>query len=235
MENEMKPKVILAIGGHIGDAELTAGGVMATNAVAGGKNFTLALTAGERGNPAHLTVAEYREQKIKEAEAFAKMMNGKAYVLKYQDGELPNNEEVRYEVANIIREVRPDVIITHWHSTMHKDHNATHYIVPDAQFLASVVECDKIKGKRHYAPVYFAENWEDDLDFDPYIYVDITPGFELWCEALHTQWFVMNSKDFKYYDYYTSLARVRGCLNKTQYAETFNIYDRNKVIRKGSL
>ena len=30
MENEMKPKVILAIGGHIGDAELTAGGVMAT-------------------------------------------------------------------------------------------------------------------------------------------------------------------------------------------------------------
>ena len=228
-------KTILAIGGHIGDAELTAGGVMATNAVQGGKNYTLALTAGERGNPAHLTVAEYREQKIKEANEFAEMMNGKAYVLRYQDGELPNNEEVRYEVANIIREVRPDVIITHWKSTMHKDHNNTHLIVPDAQFLASVVECDKIKGKRHYAPVYFAENWEDDLDFDPYIYVDITPGFDLWCKALEKHWFVMNSKDFKYFDYYTSLARCRGCLNKTMYAETFNVQSRQKVKRGGIL
>ena len=228
-------KTILAIGGHIGDAELTAGGVLATNAVQGGKNYTLALTAGERGNPPHLTVEEYRVQKIKEATEFAEMMNGKAYVLRYCDGELPNNEEVRYEVANIIREVRPDVIITHWKSTMHKDHNNTHLIVPDAQFLASVVECDKIKGKRHYAPVYFAENWEDDLDFDPYIYVDITPGFYLWCKALEKHWFVMNSKDFKYFDYYTSLARCRGCLNKTMYAETFNVFDRRKMIRGGIL
>ena len=44
---------------------------------------------------------------------------------------------------------------------MHKDHNATHYIVQDAQFIASVVGT---KEGRHYAPVYFAENWEDDHD-----------------------------------------------------------------------
>ena len=60
-------KTILAIGGHIGDACLTAGGVMASNAVEGGKNYTLALTAGERGNPAHMTKEEYRVQKINEA------------------------------------------------------------------------------------------------------------------------------------------------------------------------
>ncbi len=227
-------KTILAIGGHIGDAELTAGGVMAANAVDGGKNYTLALTAGERGNPAHLTVEEYRVQKIKEAEAFAKMVNGEAFVLKYQDGELPNNEEVRYEIANIIRKVRPDVILTHWKSTMHKDHNNTHLMVPDAAFLASVVVCDKIKGDRIWAPVYFCENWEDDMDFTPYFYVDFTKGYDLWCEALKTQWFVMNSKDFKYYDYYTSLARCRGALNKTMYAEAFTVFDRQKVMRKSS-
>lgn len=227
-------KTILAIGGHIGDAELTAGGVMAANAVDGGKNYTLALTAGERGNPPHLSVAEYRVQKISEAKAFAEMVNGEAFVLDYMDGELPNNEEVRYQVASIIRKVKPDVILTHWHSTMHKDHNNTHLIVPDAQFLASVVETEKIEGKRHYAPVYFSENWEDDLDFRPAFYVDITKGYDLWCEALKTQWFVMNSKDFKYYDYYTSLARCRGCLNKTMYAEAFAMYDRNRIMRKDS-
>ena len=79
-------KRILAIGGHIGDAELTAGPLMAANAVDGGESFTLAMTAGERGNPPHLTVEEYRRQKISEAEAFAGMVNGKAFVLPYRDG-----------------------------------------------------------------------------------------------------------------------------------------------------
>lgn len=227
-------KTILAIGGHIGDAELTAGGVMAANAVDGGKNYTLALTAGERGNPPHLSVSEYRKQKIEEAKAFAKMVNGESFVLEYADGELPNNEEVRYQVANIIRKVKPDVILTHWHSTMHKDHNNTHLIVPDAQFLASVVECDKIEGARHYAPVYFCENWEDDMDFKPSFYVDFTKGYDLWCEALKTQWFVMNSKDFKYYDYYTSLARCRGALNRTMYAEAFAMHEYKRILRKDS-
>ena len=156
-------KVIMAIGGHIGDAELTAGALLASNAVDGGTNITVALTAGERGNPPHLTPAEYRVQKVKEAEAFAKLVNGEAVVLKYSDGELPNNEEVRREVAELIVKYKPNVIITHWHSAMHKDHNATHYIVQDAQFLAGVV--GNAEGKRHYAPVYFAENWEDDQDF----------------------------------------------------------------------
>ena len=228
-------KTILAIGGHIGDAELTAGGVMAANAVDGGKNYTLALTAGERGNPPHLSVQEYRKQKIAEASAFAKMVNGESFVLEYADGELPNNEEVRYQVANIIRKVKPDVILTHWHSSMHKDHNNTHLIVPDAQFLASVVECDKIEGARHYAPVYFCENWEDDMDFRPSFYVDFTKGYDLWCEALKTQWFVMNSKDFKYYDYYTSLARCRGALSKRMYAECFDIKKEHKKMVKDNL
>ena len=228
-------KTILAIGGHIGDAELTSGGTLAANAVDGGKSFTLALTAGERGNPPHITVEDYRKQKISEAEAFASMMNGKAYVLDYPDGELPDDENVRYEVANVIREVRPDVITTHWRSTMHKDHDRTHRIVCDAQFLASVVENDALKGSRHYAPVYFAENWEDDPDFSPYIYVDITRGYELWCEGLRLHWFVMNSRDFAYYDYYTSLARMRGCLGKTLYAEAFSVFDRNRKIKKEML
>lgn len=48
-------RVIMAIGGHIGDMELTAGGTLATMALEGHKIITVALTAGERGNPPHLT------------------------------------------------------------------------------------------------------------------------------------------------------------------------------------
>ena len=40
--------VILAIGAHIGDMELTCGGVLATHALKGDKIVTVALTAGEK-------------------------------------------------------------------------------------------------------------------------------------------------------------------------------------------
>lgn len=226
-------KTILAIGGHIGDMELTAGGIMASNAIKGGKNITLALTAGERGNPAHLTPAEYRVQKVKEAETFAKMVNGEAIVLKYCDGELPMSDEVVNEIVEIIVKYKPNVIVTHWKSTMHRDHNNTHLLVQEAQFRAGVV--GNKDGIRHYAPLYFCENWEDSDDFVPYIYVDITDGYELWKKAIQTHWFIMNSKDFKYFDYYTSLARCRGALMKKQYAECFAVHDRQKKIFKEEL
>lgn len=48
----MKTQTVLAIGAHIGDAELTAGALLASCAVHGGKAVTLALTAGEKGAPA---------------------------------------------------------------------------------------------------------------------------------------------------------------------------------------
>ena len=48
----MKYNRILAVGGHVGDMELTAGGILATCAAGGGHIATLALTAGEKGVPA---------------------------------------------------------------------------------------------------------------------------------------------------------------------------------------
>ena len=68
---EQKKMTVLAIGAHIGDAELTAGALLATCAVRGGKAVTLALTAGEKGAPIGADIAEYRRNKISEAEAFA--------------------------------------------------------------------------------------------------------------------------------------------------------------------
>lgn len=226
-------KTILAIGGHIGDMELTAGGIMATNAVRGGKNIIMALTAGERGNPPHMTIQEYRKQKIEEANKFAEMVNGEAIVLKYADGELPNNDEVINQVVDVIVKYKPNVIVTHWQSTMHRDHNNTHLIVQEAQFRAGVV--GNKNGERFYAPLYFCENWEDSDNFTPYVYVDITEGFELWKKAIQTHWFIMNSSDFKYFDYYTSLARCRGALMKKGYAECFSVLDRQKKIFKDEL
>lgn len=224
-------KTYLSIGAHIGDAELTTGLVLATKSLEGDKIITLALTAGERGNPKHMTVDDYRLQKIKEADDFAKMLQGESVVLNHRDGELPDTLDVRLEVARIIRKYKPTLIFTHWKHSMHKDHQLTSKIVEDASFFAGMDMGEKLEGERHYAPVYFAENWEDSEAFTPYVYIAGShEGYELWKRAMQTHWFIMNSPSFRYYDYYTHLAVVRGCYARKDYAQAFSVHEYQKKI-----
>lgn len=222
-------KTYMAIGGHIGDMELTTGCVLASEALKGNKIITVALTAGERGNPPGVTIEDYRKQKVNEANDFAKMLNGEAIVLDYPDGELPDTEQVRLEVAALIRKYKPDVIITHWSKSIHKDHRNTNKIVMDAQFYAGINIQSYVEGEVHYAPVWFAENWEDAEDFDAYLYVDCSDGFDLWSQAIQKHWFIMNSSSFKYYDYYTHLTYVRGALSGVKHAQCFNVEENEKI------
>src|SRR5690554_5485676 len=100
-------KTIMAIGAHIGDMELTAGGVLASMSLEGHKIITVALTSGEKGNPKDMDIESYRKQKQKEASAFTKMLNGISIVLPYDDGTLQNNDTIKFEVADLIRKYKP--------------------------------------------------------------------------------------------------------------------------------
>lgn len=230
-----KQKTIMAIGGHIGDAELTCGGVLASLSLQGYKIVTVALTAGERGNPAGMSVADYRVQKEGEAKAFAEMLGGEAVVLPYCDGELPDDEKVRFEVCDLIRKYRPCALLTHWKNSMHKDHRACHRIVKDAQFFAGLPSIERELPAHYAAGPYYAQNWEDEVDFHPYVYVEVTEeGFKLWQKAIQTSWFAINSPSFKYAEYYAALMKTNGIYARKAYAEAFDIEDyEKKVIKTG--
>lgn len=228
-------KVLMAIGGHVGDAELTCGGVLASASLRGEKIVTVALTGGERGAPPHITVADYRRQKEDEARAFAEMLGGEAVVFPYVDGELPETDEVKLQLCDVIRRYKPDVLLTHWKNSMHKDHMATHRIVKDAQFFAGLPTMERALPAHYAAGPYYAENWEDAEDFVPYTYVEVTPeGFELWYKAISTHWFAVNSPSFHYRDYYATLMKLRGYLCRKDYAEAFTIEKIDqKIIQTG--
>lgn len=227
----MNQKTIMAIGGHIGDAELTCGGTLATHALEGWRVVTVALTAGERGNPADITVAEYRKQKIKEADAFVKKLEGISVVLPYVDGELPDNEAVRFEVADLIREYKPKVLLTHWKNSIHKDHETTYRIVKDAQFYAGLPSIERELPAHYAGGPYYAENWEDPTGFVPYTYVEVTEeGFRLWKEAIQHHWFALNSPSFQYADYYEHLMQTNGHLIRKPYAEAFAVDEEKKRV-----
>jgi len=224
-------KVIMAIGGHVGDAELTSGGVLTTLALRGYKVVTVALTGGERGNPPELTVKEYREQKKREAVEFARMLGGEAIVLPYVDGELPDNEDVRFQVCDIIRKYKPCAIFTHWKNSIHKDHEAAYRIVKDAHFFAGLPSIER-KDPHHFAKgPYYAQNWEDSTGFKPYVYVEVSEeGFALWQKAIQSHWFAVNSPSFSYMEYYSHLMKCNGYLIRKPYAEAFDVEEVSKKI-----
>lgn len=231
MADDKKIRTIMAIGGHVGDAELTCGGVLAEYALKGYKVITVALTGGERGNPPHLTVEEYRKQKEDEARSFAGHLGGEAVVFPYVDGELPDNEEVRLALCDLIRKWRPEALMTHWKFSMHKDHEMTCRIVRDAQFYAGLPGMMREDAAWYAKGPYYAQNWEDAVDFKPYVYVKVSPeGFAIWHKAIKEHWFAVNSSSFSYMEYYSHLMRSNGCIARCEYAEAFDINEEDKKL-----
>ncbi|MDE3058124.1 MAG: PIG-L family deacetylase, partial [Bacteroidota bacterium] len=121
-------QTFLAIGAHCGDMEVTCAAVLAKHKKRGARIVFLHLTLGEGGNPA-MPPKEYGEQKRSEALAAAKVIGAEALFAPYKDGELPNDEAARRYVADVIRQVKPTHITTHWKNSIHKDHANTYSIV----------------------------------------------------------------------------------------------------------
>jgi len=219
---ERKQMHIMAIGAHIGDMELTCGKVLAKHAVMGDKITTLAMTAGERGCPPGYTPAEFRKKNIESAAQFAKMLGGESLVMDFPDGEVVESEEIKFKLCDIIREKKADVLITHWKNSIHKDHIVTHKIVVDAHFYAALKTIERQLPSHWAKGPYYSENWEDTMGFDPYVYVDVTEGYELWDKAIRCLWLSTNAQ-FKYLEYYDALSRSRGCLIGKERAEAFDV------------
>lgn len=224
MNQSQQKRTILAVGAHAGDMEVSCGAVLAKHAKAGDRVVMLHLNLGEGGNP-DMSPEKYGEQKRREAEKAAEILGAEVIFGPYNDGEVPNNEEARRYVNDIIRQVKPTHIITHWKNSIHKDHTYTHAIVTDAVLLASLEGVESEYSRhRGVRGVYYTENWEDMEGYTPYIFVDVTESISIWEEAVKQYEFIGGDiSPFPYFDYYKSLARVRGALARVTYAVTFNI------------
>jgi len=217
-------RTVLAIGAHAGDAELTAGAVLARHRRLGDRVVLLHLTLGEGGNP-KMTPAAYGEQKRREARAAAEALGAEVLFAPWKDGELPGGDEASRYVADVIRQVRPTHVLTHWRSSLHRDHEAAARIVPEAVLLASlegfVSPHPRHRGVRLVA---YAENWEDKDGFQPYLYVDVSEDLARWKAAVSCYEFVRGGiSSFAYLDYYEALARVRGAEAGRRFAVALDV------------
>lgn len=203
---------LMVIGAHAGDAENMAGALVLKHTRAGHQATIVHMTLGEAGHPT-LAPGAYAGQRRREVVAAAQLMGAEAVVLPHRDGELPATEEVRRDVCDLIRELRPTTILTHWRGSVHKDHIATHDIVRDAIFYAGLPAIQRSRPAHRVAGLYFPENLEDMEAWRADLYVDVSEVWDAYLEVLRAHELMRGGvSSFRYFDYYDSLGTVRGCL-----------------------
>lgn len=123
----------LVIGAHPDDAEIGAGGTLALLKAQGWRVGILDLTDGEptpRGDPA---------TRMQEAEAASRVLGlDFRRTLDLPNRFLMDTLEARVAVAEVLRETRPRVMLTHLADDAHPDHVAAHRICEAARFYAKL-------------------------------------------------------------------------------------------------
>jgi LmbE family N-acetylglucosaminyl deacetylase len=215
---------ILAIGGHICDMEFSCGAVLAKHARMGDQVYLLSTTVGEKGGQFAENVPKYRKQKIEEGLRCAQKLGAvESRVLDYGDTELPCSREVQMEIAEEIRRIRPDVVITHWNKATHTDHYNTAINVEQAISLAGLAAIKTKYPEHGVGRIFYTDNWEDQVDFVPNVYISFTQeDMDTWQDAINE--FAVGRGElfaFHFTEYYRHYAHLRGMEARMPYAQAF--------------
>ena len=97
--------------------------------------------------------------------------------------QIPFNEESSLRVCDVIREQKPDIVVTHWSGSWHKDHQNCHLIVRDAIFYAGLETLARSRPAHAVSKLFYADNWEDASNFMPDTYLNIDAVCEKWLQA----------------------------------------------------
>jgi LmbE family N-acetylglucosaminyl deacetylase len=225
----------MAIAAHPGDAVFTMGAAVTAHVHGGGKGVFLSLTLGERGAPANIPVDRYGEMQRAASEKAAKLIGASFEILTYPDAEIPLTDQPALEVCDVIRKHKPDIVITHWSGSWHKDHQGCHMIVRDAVFYAGLGTMTRKDPPHTVRKLFYADNWEDADNYKPDTYLDIAAVFETWMSACDAYPMWRGETGFRYNDYYSSVAVMRGCLSGFRYATALMSDPNERLNRVRSL
>jgi LmbE family N-acetylglucosaminyl deacetylase len=186
---------VMAIYAHPDDPEFFSGGLLAKWSAEGKRLFYVLATSGDKGSDDPEMTSE-RLIAIREAEqrAAAACFNAEQVIfLRYPDGELEHTLRLRRDLTRLIRQLRPDIVITNdphtvWTRTggiNHPDHRAIGEaalaaIYPSARDHLTFIELWRDEGLAPHKvrQVYLAGTLEPNRK------VDITAYLERKLEAI---------------------------------------------------
>jgi LmbE family N-acetylglucosaminyl deacetylase len=220
--------VILGIGCHPDDLEIGCGGTLAKYAKQGNNVFLCNIANGNLGH----TVIEPRELRSirkSEAEAAAKILGAESITIDAGDLEVEGSDKaIRNRLAEAIRHVKADIIITHNPYDYMRDHEQAGFLACDASFAATIPHLVTGSGYTTvFQPVYFMDTLAG-IDFIPQEYVDISEEIEqkleaVNCHASQIKW--MKEHDhIDFLDFVKTGNKYRGYQSGCAFAEGFRRY-----------
>jgi LmbE family N-acetylglucosaminyl deacetylase len=174
---------VLAIGAHPDDLEFQCAGTLARYTREGHSVVMCHVTDGDFGG--HCDRGKIARTRRAEAEAAARAIGAEHAHLGVPEGALSPYDAAQLRgITELVRDVRPDLVMTHFPRDYHDDHNIVSALTLDATFKATIPLYDA-RGAylRKPPPVLFIDTMRG-VGFDPQEWVDISHVFELKLEAV---------------------------------------------------
>ena len=172
------PLDVLAIGPHRDDVELTCGGTLLKAAAQGHRTGILDLTRGEMGTRGSA------ELRAAEAEAAARVLGLVVREnLRLPDAGITNTQETRAALVQVLRRVRPTIVIGPSPVGRHPDHRLAAELIRDACFLAGIVKFAPGLPAHRPRKLLHAVAYREDF-VKPTFVVDVSDQFERKLEAI---------------------------------------------------
>lgn len=232
--NPATPTRILAIHAHPDDIEFQCAGTLALLAAKGHTITMATMTPGDCGSrdlPPDEIAAVRREEARRSAELL-----GAAYVcLEFRDLSIVVDNDAKRRVTELIRRVRPEIVLTAPPADYMDDHEATSHLVRDACFNASCPNyatqqwepappTEQIPFLFYVDPVEGTDMWGQPVV--PHFYIDITATFKLKrdmlaCHESQRAWLRAQHGVDEYLESQQRWSAHRGYEVQVQYAEAF--------------
>lgn len=225
---------ILAIHAHPDDIEILCGGLLLKLKEQGCALTMVTMTAGDCGSAEHgqEAISTIRRN---EAQKSAEMIGADYHCLEFLDLSIVIDNPGRWKVTELIRRVRPDIVLTSSPVDYMSDHEMTSRLVRDACFNASVDNYrthaqNAAPPSKHVPYLYYMDAVEGiDLYGDTIptgFLVDISSEMEtkldmLACHESQRSWLQKQHGMDEYLDSCRDWSRKRGQQMGTEYAEAF--------------
>jgi len=172
----MPPIDILAVAAHRDDVEQTCGGTLLKMKSIGLRTGILDLTQGEAG-----TRGSADERAAEAAEAGRLLQVDSREALDIPDGRVENAYENRIKIVQVLRRLRPRVVILPYWAGRHPDHYTSSTLGYEACFLAGLAKLDTGAPPHRPFKIVYASLY---ADVRPSFVVDISDHIEARFAAL---------------------------------------------------
>lgn len=164
---------VLVFGAHPDDCDFRAGGMAMLYRGLGHKVRFVSMTNGDTG---HYCVGggALAKRRYEETQASARVADVGYDVLDIHNGELEANVANRKTVIQIMREVKPDLVLCHRANDYHPDHRAVGVLVQDAAYTVTVPNVAPLTPHLPKAPVvgYTWDSFKKPIPFEPTVAID---------------------------------------------------------------